>query len=74
MIHDEKAPSEKYDASMDVAENDLATILKSQPVKTWSRGSLHLYAVCLLVYLCSTMNGESIQDSKHFHLPLADPK
>lgn len=59
--HDEQEPSEKYGASTNTTENDphtdLTTILKTRPVNTWSRGSLHLYAVCLLVYLCSTMNG-----------------
>jgi hypothetical protein len=54
---------EKHGTFANVPEDDshgvLKTILKEQPIKTWSRGSLHLYAVCLLVYLCSTMNGPS---------------
>lgn len=60
--HDENVSSEKRDLALEVIENDhpdvaLATILKTTPVKTWSRGALHLYAICLLIYLCSTMNG-----------------
>lgn len=35
----------------------LKTILEQRPISPWSKGAFHLYAVCLLVYLCSTMNG-----------------
>lgn len=59
MMHDEKELSEKHGESTTAIESDLTTILKNQPINTWGRGSLHLYAVCLLVYLCSTMNGTS---------------
>lgn len=43
----------------------LTTILKERPVKTWDKKSLHLYAVCLLVYLCSTMNGLPAPERSH---------
>jgi hypothetical protein len=59
IIHEETEPSEKQVVSSNASETDLTTLLKAHPVETWSRGSLHLYAVCLLVYLCSTMNGIS---------------
>jgi len=59
----ERVSSEKQTTRIDIADTDhhavLTNILKTQPVKTWGSGSLHLYAVCLLVYLCSTMNGLS---------------
>jgi len=62
--HDEKVSLEKHETSVDTIEaigDDhhavLTTILKERPVKTWDKNSLHLYAVCLLIYLCSTMNG-----------------
>jgi hypothetical protein len=59
----ERASTEKHETFVDTASTDhhavLTSILKTQPVKTWGSGSLHLYAVCLLVYLCSTMNGMS---------------
>ncbi|KAM0689961.1 hypothetical protein Q7P36_008728 [Cladosporium allicinum] len=59
--HTERTSTEKQETFVDIASTDhhavLTGILKTQPVKTWGSGSLHLYAVCLLVYLCSTMNG-----------------
>jgi hypothetical protein len=58
IVHDEQEPSKEYDRSTGGVGNDLTTILKNQPINTWGRGSLRLYAVCLLVYLCSTMNGQ----------------
>lgn len=67
----EKASREKQEASVetiDAIENDhhavLTTILKERPVKTWDKNSLHLYAVCLLIYLCSTMNGLPTPDGR----------
>lgn len=35
----------------------LADILQNDKPNPWSPGYLRLYLVCLLVYLCSTMNG-----------------
>ena len=59
----ERVSSEKQGTRVDTAGTDhhavLTNILKTQPIKTWGSGSLHMYAVCLLVYLCSTMNGMS---------------
>jgi len=69
--HVEKASLEKHETSVgaiDTVGTDhhavLTTILKERPVKTWDRNSLHLYAVCLLIYLCSTMNGLSKPDCR----------
>lgn len=60
--HYECHPTEKHEAMASVEGLDrhavLTSILKASPVNTWGHGSLHLYAICLLVYLCSTMNGE----------------
>lgn len=76
--HAEKVSLEKNETFVDaiVAIGDdhhavLTTILKERPVKTWDKNSLHLYAVCLLVYLCSTMNGQSILHCRLCH-PLTD--
>jgi hypothetical protein len=59
--HDEQVISEKRDTTTSVVDSDhhaaLGSILKTHPIDTWGAGSLHLYAICLLVYLCSTMNG-----------------
>lgn len=38
----------------------LKTILEQRPLSPWSRGAFRLYAICLLIYLCSTMNGQRI--------------
>jgi hypothetical protein len=35
----------------------LQTILEQRPLDPWSKGAFRLYSICLLVYLCSTMNG-----------------
>jgi hypothetical protein len=72
--HAEKASLEKDETfveAIDAIGDDhhavLTTILKERPVKTWDKNSLHLYAVCLLVYLCSTMNGQSILHCRLCH-------
>jgi hypothetical protein len=66
--HTERTSTEKQETFVNIASTDhhavLTGILKTQPVKTWGSGSLHLYAVCLLVYLCSTMNGMPTSDHK----------
>jgi MFS family permease len=74
-----KVSPEKHETSVDTIDaigNDhhavLTTILKERPVKTWSRKSLHLYAVCLLIYLCSTMNGLPTPDCSLRFVVLTD--
>lgn len=66
--------NETFVNAIDAIGNDhhavLTTILKERPVKTWDKKSLHLYAVCLLVYLCSTMNGLSAPDCSHYSMVL----
>lgn len=47
---------EKIDTT-NVAENLTAI---SQPPSPWGKGHRTLYFCCLLVYLCSTMNGNPI--------------
>ena len=46
----------------------LKTILEQRPLSPWSRGAIRLYAICLLVYLCSTMNGMTLQRRCSFTL------
>lgn len=36
----------------------LAAILEENKPDQWGRGYIHLYFCCLLIFLCSTMNGE----------------
>lgn len=70
-LGNEKASLEKQETSVETIDsigNDhhavLTTILKERPVKTWDKNSLHLYAVCFLIYLCSTMNGLPTPDRR----------
>ncbi|CZR55595.1 related to transporter (major facilitator superfamily) [Phialocephala subalpina] len=42
---------------LEVANVDFAAAVTANKVSPWSKGSLKLYAFCVLVYLCSTMNG-----------------
>lgn len=48
---------------------DLAKALEQSRPDPWSRGYIGLYCVCLLIYLCSTMNGALLRlrrrDSNH---------
>jgi hypothetical protein len=37
----------------------LAAVIKESKPNPWGRGYLHLYFCCALVFLCSTMNGQS---------------
>ncbi|KAJ9654909.1 hypothetical protein H2198_006091 [Neophaeococcomyces mojaviensis] len=41
----------------------LAAALTEDKQSPWSRGYFRLYAICLLVYLCSTMNGKAFQSA-----------
>lgn len=38
----------------------LAAALNEGKVNLWSKGYRELYAICFLVYFCSTMTGESV--------------
>ncbi|KAF2763535.1 general substrate transporter [Pseudovirgaria hyperparasitica] len=40
-----------------IGDPKLGGILIEHKTSPWSRGAIHLYTVCLLIYLCSTMNG-----------------
>lgn len=42
---------------VNVANADFATALEQNPPNPWGRGHIALYGCCLVVYLCSTMNG-----------------
>jgi len=42
---------------INVANADLAAALSQNAPSPWGRGHLTLYGCCLVVYLCSTMNG-----------------
>ena len=37
----------------------LAAVIQEHKPNPWGRGYLHLYFCCALVFLCSTMNGQS---------------
>ncbi|RMX86196.1 hypothetical protein D0869_03264 [Hortaea werneckii] len=58
VTHTEEASLREGKASLDShSQESLTEILRRRPVPLRGRGSLQLYAICLLVYLCSTMNG-----------------
>ncbi|GAB1728358.1 hypothetical protein NU195Hw_g1663t1 [Hortaea werneckii] len=58
VTHSEEASPRRARASLGPdAQDSLTKILRRRPIRPWGRGSLRLYAICLLVYLCSTMNG-----------------
>lgn len=44
-------------AALDNNEVSLAQIIKSNPVDRWSKSRIKLYLICVVLYLCSTMNG-----------------
>ena len=47
------------DDGLRVTNPRLAAIMVSNKPDPWGPGYIHLYFCCLLVFLCSTMNGES---------------
>lgn len=71
VTHTEKVPTcEASKASFGPPpQESLTEILRRRPIKLWGRGSLHLYAICLLVYLCSTMNGSMLSAMPHATRP-----
>ncbi|KIW37688.1 uncharacterized protein PV06_10322 [Exophiala oligosperma] len=50
-------PAVIQEKEINVANVDFATALAENPPNPWGRGHLALYGCCLIVYLCSTMNG-----------------
>lgn len=44
------------ESTMKVQNPRLATILETDKPNPWGKGYLELYGVCLLMFLCSTMN------------------
>lgn len=40
------------------ADPHLAAILETNKPKQWGRGYPQLYFICIVVFLCSTMNGK----------------
>ena len=46
-----------HEKVVDVKNVSFETALGENKPNAWGRGYLQLYACCLLVYLCSTMNG-----------------
>ncbi|GAB1743263.1 hypothetical protein NU219Hw_g9112t1 [Hortaea werneckii] len=58
VTHTEEASSYEGKGSVGPhSQESLTEILRRRPIPLRGRGSLQLYAICLLVYLCSTMNG-----------------
>ena len=43
---------------INVVNADFAAALAENPPSPWGRGHLALYGCCIIVYLCSTMNGK----------------
>jgi hypothetical protein len=54
---------------MNAANADFAAALGQDPPSPWGRGHLALYGCCLIVYLCSTMNGQSREALLGMSLP-----
>lgn len=44
-------------ADLDDPDGSLKRLLEKYPVKEWSKERIRLYTLCVLLYLCSTMNG-----------------
>lgn len=40
-----------------VVNADFAAAMAQKSISPWSSGSIKLYFICALIYLCSTMNG-----------------
>lgn len=66
VTHTEEASPREVKASLGPhSQESLTEILRKRPIKLWGPGSLQLYAICLLVYLCSTMNGQMVLAIAH---------
>ncbi|KAL6242514.1 hypothetical protein RBB50_010654 [Rhinocladiella similis] len=50
-------PAVFQEKEINVANVDFAAALAENPPNPWGRGHLALYGCCIIVYLCSTMNG-----------------
>jgi hypothetical protein len=55
--HDENAIDEKNAASMQPQAIEATFDAIGGAPSPWGRGHLQLYGACMLIYLCSTMNG-----------------
>lgn len=66
VTHTEEACPREVKASFGPHSQESVTeILRNRPIRLWGRGCLQLYAICLLVYLCSTMNGQMVLAIAH---------
>ena len=62
VTYTEEASSREGKVSLGAhSRESLTETLRRRPIPLWGRGSLQLYATCLLVYLCSTMNGQAFR-------------
>lgn len=71
--HDEDGVAEKNHSQQPEALEATFDAIGGAP-NPWGRGHLHLYGLCLLIYLCSTMNGKSLplrtakrRSAEHIH-------
>lgn len=55
--HDESAIDEKIASSMQPQGIEATFDAIGGAPSPWGRGHLQLYGACMLIYLCSTMNG-----------------
>ncbi|KAK5447933.1 hypothetical protein LTS15_009432 [Exophiala xenobiotica] len=53
----ENTPTVVQEKEINVVNADFAAALADNPPSPWGKGHLALYGCCLVVYLCSTMNG-----------------
>jgi len=53
----ENTPTVVQEKEINVVNADFAAALADNPPSPWGRGHLALYGCCIVVYLCSTMNG-----------------
>ena len=62
---EEASPCERKCSLGPHSQESLTEILRKRPIPLRGRGSVQLYAICLLVYLCSTMNGQAYRAMSH---------
>ncbi|KAK7892227.1 hypothetical protein LTR67_007323 [Exophiala xenobiotica] len=53
----ENTPTVVQEKEINVVNADFAAALADNPPSPWGKGHLALYGCCIVVYLCSTMNG-----------------
>ena len=57
--HEENAPKDDMHPASPVQAIQATLDAAGGPPNPWGKGHIRLYLACLVLYLCSTMNGES---------------